>query len=48
VDYTPLKGGYPIQIDEMIVGGMAIAGALTGENDEIIAQEALKVLESLK
>jgi glc operon protein GlcG len=48
VDYTPLKGGYPIQIDGMIVGGMAIAGALTGENDEIIAQEALKVLESLK
>jgi uncharacterized protein GlcG (DUF336 family) len=28
----------------MIVGGMAIAGALTGENDEIIAREVLKVL----
>jgi glc operon protein GlcG len=44
VDYAALKGGYPIEIDGMIVGGMAIAGALTGENDEIIVQEALKVL----
>jgi glc operon protein GlcG len=45
VDYAPLMGGYPVIIDGMIVGGIAIAGALTGENDEIIAIEALKVLE---
>ncbi len=45
VDYAPLMGGYPVIIDGIIVGGIAIAGALTGENDEIIAVEALKVLE---
>jgi uncharacterized protein GlcG (DUF336 family) len=46
VDYAPLKGGYPIEIDGMIVGGISVAGALTGENDEIIVQEALRSLET--
>ncbi len=45
VDYAALKGGYPIEIDGIIIGGIAVAGALTGENDEIIAQAALKILE---
>jgi glc operon protein GlcG len=44
VDYAPLMGGYPIEADGIIIGGLAIAGALTAENDELIAQEALKVL----
>lgn len=44
VDYAALKGGYPIEIDGLIVGGIAVAGALTGDNDEIIVVEALKVL----
>lgn len=44
VDYTALKGGYPIVIDGIIVGGIAIAGALTGENDEIIAKAAILIL----
>lgn len=44
VDYAALKGGYPIEIDGMIVGGIAVAGALTGENDEIIALAAIQIL----
>ncbi len=45
VDYAPLKGGYPIETDGIIVGGIAVAGALTAENDELIALAALKILE---
>ena len=45
VDYAALKGGYPIKIDGMIVGGVAVAGALTGENDELIVKAALKGLD---
>ena len=44
VDYAPLKGGYPIEIDGMIVGGIAVAGALTGENDELLVQKAIHSL----
>jgi glc operon protein GlcG len=46
VDYAPLMGGYPVEMDGIIVGAFAIAGALTGENDEMIAVEALKVLNA--
>ena len=46
VDYAALKGGYPIEIDGMIVGGIAVAGALTGDNDEIIARAAIQILNS--
>jgi glc operon protein GlcG len=45
VDYAPLMGGYPIEVDGMIIGGIAVAGALTAENDELIAKEALKGIE---
>jgi glc operon protein GlcG len=48
VDYAALKGGYPIVAGGMIVGGMAVAGALTGENDELLARAALKILEEGK
>jgi glc operon protein GlcG len=44
IDYAPLMGGYPIEKDGMIIGGLAVAGALTAENDEIIAQAALKAI----
>lgn len=44
VDYAALKGGYPIEIDGMIVGGIAIAGALTGENDELLVRKAIQIL----
>jgi len=46
VDYAALKGGYPIEIDGMIVGGIAVAGALTGENDEILVCAAIQILKS--
>lgn len=45
VDYAPLKGGYPVETDGVIVGGIAVAGALTAENDELIVLAALKILE---
>lgn len=38
--YVPLMGAYPIIVDNEIVGAVAVAGAKTGENDEIIAKNA--------
>jgi len=38
--YVPLMGGYPIVVNGEIVGAVAVAGAETGENDEIIAKAA--------
>ena len=35
--FVPLKGSYPIQIDNTMVGAIGVAGALTGQNDETIA-----------
>ncbi len=46
VDYAALKGGCPIVLDGITVGGIAVAGALTGDNDELIARAALKILEN--
>jgi glc operon protein GlcG len=47
--FVPLKGSYPIQIDNCIIGAIAIAGALNGTNDEIIALYSVqKFLESCK
>ncbi len=44
IDFAALKGGYPIEIEGMVVGGIAVAGALTGENDEILARAAIQIL----
>ena len=41
--YVPLMGAYPIVVDNEIVGAVAVAGAKTGENDEIIALAASKI-----
>ena len=41
--YVPLMGAYPITVDNDIVGAIAVAGAETGENDEIISQYAAVV-----
>jgi len=41
--YVPLMGAYPIVIGNEIVGAVAVAGAKTGENDEIIALAASKI-----
>ena len=38
--YVPLMGGYPIMVDGEIVGAVAVGGAQTGENDEIISKFA--------
>ena len=40
--FVPLKGAYPIEIDEEIVGAIAVAGAVNGENDEAIALYAIE------
>jgi len=40
--FVPLKGAYPIEIDGEIVGAIAVAGAVNGENDEAIALYAIK------
>lgn len=41
--YVPLMGAYPIVVDEEIIGAVSVAGAQTGENDEIISQYAAAV-----
>jgi glc operon protein GlcG len=38
--YVPLMGAYPIMDGQTIIGAVGIAGAETGENDEIIARAA--------
>ena len=40
--FVPLKGAYPIEIDGGIVGAIAVAGAMNGENDEAIALSAIE------
>ncbi len=39
--FVPLMGAYPIEIDGVIVGGIAVAGAGNGQNDEIIVRAVL-------
>lgn len=41
VDYAPLMGGYPIVVDDEVIGGIAVAGTLTAEMDEVIVKAAL-------
>ena len=40
--FVPLRGSYPIEIDGEIVGAIAVAGAVNGENDEAIALYAIE------
>jgi len=40
--FVPLKGSYPIEINGEIVGAIAVAGAMNGENDDAIALFALE------
>ncbi len=46
--FVPLKGSYPIEIDQDIVGAIAVAGAVNGENDEAIALYAIEKFMELK
>jgi len=45
--FVPLKGSYPIEINGEIVGAIAVAGAMNGENDEAIALFALEKFNNL-
>ena len=45
--FVPLKGSYPIVIDGLIVGAIAVAGPETGENDETIVLFAIEKLNKL-
>lgn len=40
--FVPLKGSWPIEIAGEIVGAVAVAGAMNGENDEAIALYAIE------
>jgi len=42
--FVPLKGSYPIELNGEIVGAIAVAGAMNGENDEAIALYAIEKL----
>jgi len=46
--YIPLKGGYPIEINGEIVGGIAVAGTMDAEMDEIIVKNAIQIAQSLR
>ena len=39
--FIPLMGAYPIIIEEQMVGGISVAGAENGDNDEIIVCYAI-------
>ncbi len=38
--YVPLMGAYPIFDGQLVIGAVGVAGAETGENDEVIARHA--------
>jgi len=40
--FVPLMGAYPIEINGEIVGAIAVAGAVNGENDEAIVRFAIE------
>ena len=44
VPYVPLMGAYPIELNGEIIGAVGVGGALTGENDELIAKYADEVI----
>lgn len=41
--YTLLGGGFPIKIDEVIVGAIGVSGG-TAEEDMLVAREALEII----
>jgi glc operon protein GlcG len=45
--YVPLKGAYPVEIDNQVVGAVAVAGAKNGENDEAIVLYAIDRIKSV-
>jgi glc operon protein GlcG len=45
LDYIPFMGGYPILFDGEIIGGIAVAGTMAAEMDEVVVKAALAVLK---
>jgi glc operon protein GlcG len=45
--FVPLKGSYPIEFENQIVGAIAVAGAANAENDEAIALFALEKFKQI-
>ena len=41
--YVPLMGAYPLYYENQVIGAVSVAGAETGENDEIIALYASEI-----
>lgn len=40
--FVPLMGAYPIEVDGELVGGISVAGAGNGDNDETIVVYTIK------
>jgi len=45
--YVPLKGGYPLWYKGVLLGGIAVAGTMDAEMDEVVVMEAMEALEWL-
>jgi uncharacterized protein GlcG (DUF336 family) len=45
---VPLMGSYPVKMANMTIGAIAVGGAGTGQNDEIIALHALEIFPDSK
>ncbi len=45
--FVPLMGSYPIEVNDQIVGAIAVAGAGNGENDEIITLYAIEKFSAI-
>jgi uncharacterized protein GlcG (DUF336 family) len=43
---TAIAGGYPVKINNKVVGGVGTGGSMDVSQDAICAQEAVKILES--
>ena len=47
VDFTPLQGGVPIEVDGQIVGGIGVSGAASAQQDEELAIAGANSLRSM-
>lgn len=45
--FVPLKGSYPVVVNDQVVGAIAVAGASNGENDETIALFAVEKFNTI-
>ncbi|MFN0179238.1 MAG: bifunctional GlcG/HbpS family heme-binding protein/cupin domain-containing protein [Gemmatimonadales bacterium] len=47
-DFTPLKGGVPVEVDGQIVGAVGVSGAASAEQDDELAAVGAKALGGMK